>query len=80
MNNELPKLYSIIKCAKCGYVRRERCVWGDYGATDFTYKYINQQVSYYYGQLHIDSPEYMKVTCGNCKYSWGEACLNAEEE
>jgi hypothetical protein len=80
MDNKLPELYSITKCPKCGYVRSEHCTWGDYGATDFTYKYLYQTVSFYYGKLHIDRVECIKVTCGHCEYSWEEACLDTKEE
>jgi DNA-directed RNA polymerase subunit M/transcription elongation factor TFIIS len=80
MDNKLPELYSIIKCAKCGYVCRKYRTWGDYGATDFTCKYSDQEFSFYYGQLHIDKPECMIITCSHCGYWWKEACLNEEEE
>lgn len=80
VSEKLPELYSIKKCFKCGYIRREYCTWGDYGATSFTYKYAHQELSFYHGQLHVNTPECIVATCNHCGYSWKEACLDIGKE
>lgn len=76
--SELPRIYSVIECAKCGKFK-DVATFETAGVTKFTYRYMcTKTIDRYHGEFLETGGEFMLVTCGHCGYSWMEACADGK--